>query len=137
MKLVKNSNITLTVDGNGAPMFFESVRSQQTVLCIEGHKRSNLLTFEVLLTDFFRDTFSLIHVIVVINRPIEIKVCFITEPNVIEPAGSLLKLFIQPVAHLNSLLFILLLQHMVRGNSKWKRFQVFPHNSQKCSWRHS
>ena len=57
MKLVKNSDITLTVDGNGAPIFFEPVRSQQTVLCIEGHKRSDLRTFEVLLTYFVRATF--------------------------------------------------------------------------------
>ena len=54
MKLVKNSDITLTVDGNGVPIFFEPVMSQQTVLCIEGHKR---MTFEVLLTDFLWATF--------------------------------------------------------------------------------
>ena len=50
MKLVKNSDITLTVDGNGAPIFFEPVKSQQTVLCIEGHKYSDFRTFEALLT---------------------------------------------------------------------------------------
>ena len=58
MKLVKNSDTTLTVDGNDVPIFIEPVRSQQTVLCIEGHKRSDLRTFEVLLTDFFWATFS-------------------------------------------------------------------------------
>ena len=42
MKLVKNSDITLTFDGNGMPIFFEPVRSQQTVLGIEGHKCSDL-----------------------------------------------------------------------------------------------
>ena len=42
MKLVKNSDIALTVDGNSVPIFFEPIRSQQTVLCIEGHKRSDL-----------------------------------------------------------------------------------------------
>ena len=114
MKLVKNSDITLTVDGNGEPNFFEPMRSQQTVLCIEGHKPSDPRAFEVLLIDFFRATFSLKHLAVVINRPIEMKVCFITKPNVIEPAGSLRKLFIQPIVHLDSLLFFLLLQHMVR-----------------------
>ena len=57
MKLVKNSDITLTVDGNGVPIFFEPVRSQQTVLCVKDHKRSDLRTFEVLLTDFFWVTF--------------------------------------------------------------------------------
>ena len=57
MKLVKNSDIALTVDGNGVPIFFEPVWSQQTVLCIESHKRSDLRTFEVLLTDFFWATF--------------------------------------------------------------------------------
>ena len=113
MKLVKNSDVTLTVDGNGAPIFFEPARSQQTMLCIEGHKRNDLRIFEVLLTDFFQATFSPKHVVVVINRPIEMKVCFITKPNVIEPAGSLLKLFIQPVAHLDFLLFVLLLQRVV------------------------
>ena len=113
MKMVKNSNITLTVDGNVVPIFFEPVRSQQIVLCIEDHKLSEFQTFEVLLIDFFRDTFSPKHVVVFIDRPIKIKVCFITKPDVIEPAGSLLKLFIQPVAHLDSLLFVLLLQHMV------------------------
>ena len=105
MKLVKNSDITLTADGNGAPIFFEPVRSQQTVLCNEGHKRIELRTFKVLHTDFFRATFSLNHAIVVINRRIEMKMCFITKPNVIEPARSLLKLLFQPVAHLNSFSF--------------------------------
>ena len=57
MKLVKNSDITLTVGGNGVPVFFEPVRSQQTVLCIEGHKLSDLWTIEMLLTDFFWATF--------------------------------------------------------------------------------
>ena len=47
MKLIKNSDITLIVDGDGVPIFFEPVRSQQTVLCIEGHERSDLRTFEV------------------------------------------------------------------------------------------
>ena len=94
MKLVKNSHIKLTVGGNGAPIFFEPVRSQQTVLCIEGHKRSDHRNFEVLFTDFFRATFSPKHVVVVINRSIKMKVNFITETNVIEPAGSLLKLLI-------------------------------------------
>ena len=106
--------MTLTADGNGAPIFFEPVRSQQTVLCIEGNKRSDLWTFEVLLTDFFWATFSSKHAVVVINRPIEIKVYFITKPSVIETVGSLLKLFIQPVARLNLLLFVVLLQHIVR-----------------------
>ena len=58
MKLLKNSDIMLTVDGNGVPIFFESVRSQQNVLCIEGHKLSDFRTLEVLLTDFFWATFS-------------------------------------------------------------------------------
>ena len=58
MELVKNSDITLTVDGNGVPIFFEPVRSQQTVRCIEGHKRNDLWTFEVLLTNFFWATFD-------------------------------------------------------------------------------
>ena len=53
MKLLKNSDIMLTVGGNGVPIFFEPVRSQQNVLCIEGHKLSDFRTFEVLLTDFF------------------------------------------------------------------------------------
>ena len=114
MKLVKNSDITLTADGNGVPIFFEPARSQQIVLCIEGYKRSDLWTFEVLLTDFFRAIFSSKRVVVVINSPTEMKVCFIIKPNVIEPAKSLLKLFVQPVAHLDSFLFVLLLQHMVR-----------------------
>ena len=57
MKLVKNSDIMLAVDGNGVPIFFEPVRSQQNVLCIEGHKRCDVRTFEVLLTDFFWATF--------------------------------------------------------------------------------
>ena len=58
MKLVKISDIMLTVDGNGVPIFFEPVQSQQNELGIEGHKRSDLRTFEVLLTDFFWATFS-------------------------------------------------------------------------------
>ena len=58
MKLVKNGDIMLPVDGNGVSIFFEPVRSQQTVFCIEGHKRSDLRTFEVLPTDFFWATFS-------------------------------------------------------------------------------
>ena len=94
MELVKNSDTMLTVDGNGALIFFEPIRSQQTKLCIEGHKRSDFWTFEVLLTDFFCPTFSPKHVVVVINHPIEMNVCFITKQNVIEPAGSLLKLFL-------------------------------------------
>ena len=114
MKFVKNSDTTFTVDGNGAPIFFKPIRSQQTVLCIEGHKRSDLQTFEVLLTDFFRALLSLKHVVVVIYHPIGIRVCFIIKPNVIEPSGSLLKVFIQPVAHLDSLLFVMLLQHIMR-----------------------
>ena len=125
MKLVKNSDITLTADGNGAPIFFEPVRSQQTVLCNGGHKRSDLRTFKVLHTDFFRAAFPLNHVVVVINRPIEMKMCFITKPKVIKPARSLLKLFIRPVAHLDSLLFVLLLRHMVRWNSKRNSFKSF------------
>ena len=56
MKLVKNSDITLTVDGNGVPIFFEPVKSQQNVLCIESHKLSDLRTVEVLLPSFFWDT---------------------------------------------------------------------------------
>ena len=114
MKLVKNSDITLTVDGNDASIFFETVRFQQTVLCIEGYKRCDLRTFEVLLTDFFQATFSPKYVVVVIKRPIEMKVCFITKSKVIEPAKTMLKLVIQPVAHLHSLVFVLLLQNMVR-----------------------
>ena len=44
MKLVKNSDITLTVNGNGVPIFFEPVRFQQTVLCIGRQpKRTDLL----------------------------------------------------------------------------------------------
>ena len=93
MKLVKNSDIMLTVNGNGVPIFFEPVRSQQTMLCIEGHKRSYSRTFEVLLTDFFQATFSPKHVVVVINRPIKMKVCFTIKPNVIEPAGSFAQAF--------------------------------------------
>ena len=69
MKLVKNSDITLTVDGDGVFIFFKPVRSEQTMLCVEGHKRSDLRAFEVLLADFFRDTFSPKHFVVVINRP--------------------------------------------------------------------
>ena len=53
MKLVKNSDITLTVDGNGVPIFFEPVKSQQNVLCIESHKLIDLRTVEVLLPNFF------------------------------------------------------------------------------------
>ena len=75
MKLVKNSDIWITVDGNDTPIFLEPVSSQQTVLCIEGYRRSNLRTFGMLLTDFFGPTFSPKHVVVVINRPIEMKVC--------------------------------------------------------------
>ena len=43
MKLVKNSDITLTVDGNGVPIFFEPVSSQQTVLF--ALKATNAVTF--------------------------------------------------------------------------------------------
>ena len=57
--------------------------------------------------------------------------------DVIEPARSLFKLFIKPVAHLDSFIFVLLLQHMVSLNFKWKQVQVLLHDSQKCSWRQS
>ena len=46
MKLVKGDDIMLTVDGNGASIFLEPVRSQQTVLCILHHRCSDLWTFE-------------------------------------------------------------------------------------------
>ena len=79
------------------------------MLCIECHKCSDLLTFEALLTDFFWVLFSPKHIVVVINSPIKTKVYFISKPIVIELTGSLLELFISPVAYLNSLVFVLLL----------------------------
>ena len=96
-------------------------------------QRSDLRTFEALLTDFFWLLVSPKHIVVVINSPIQMKLCFITKPNVIESAGSLVELFIQPVAHLDYLLFVLLLQHMMTLNSKREQLQVLPHDCQKCS----
>jgi len=114
-------------------IFFEPVWFQKAMLCIEGHKCSDLRTLRALFTDFFCTTFSPKHIVVVINRPIEMKVFFNTKPNVTEPARSSLKLFVQQIAHRDSLLFILLLQHIVSWNSKRKEW-IFPHYSQKCSW---
>ena len=51
MKLVKNSDITLTVENNGAPHFLRT--SKVPAKCALG-----LRIFEVLLTDFFWATFS-------------------------------------------------------------------------------
>ena len=45
MKLVKNSDITLTVDGNGVPIFFEPVRSQQNGKMCFALKATNSVTF--------------------------------------------------------------------------------------------
>ena len=90
MKLVKNGDITLTIDSNGAPIFLKPVRCQQTVLCIKHHKFSDLQIFKALLTNFFWLLLSPKHIVMVINSPIKIKVYFITKPNVIEPAGSFL-----------------------------------------------
>ena len=63
MKLVNNDDVALTIDGNGAPIFLEPVRSRQIVLCIEHHKCGDLWTFEALF--FFPK-----HIVMVINSPI-------------------------------------------------------------------
>ena len=113
MEPLHNDTVMRTVDRDHVAMLLKPIWSKQTMFGIERNECSDFHTFKLLLTDFFWSLFTPKDIVVVVDSTIQVEVGFITEPDVIEPAGSLLKLVIELFTHHYVLLLVLLFQYMV------------------------
>ena len=132
MEPLYNDTVMKTVDCDHLTMLLKPIWSKQAMFGIERNECSDFRTLKLLLTDFFWSLFTPKDIVVVVDSTIQVEVGFITEPDVIEPAGSLLKLVIEPFTHHYVLLLVLLFQYMVCRDFVREQLEVIRHDPQYC-----
>ena len=131
MEPLHNDTVMKTVDCDHLAMLLKPIWSKQAMFGIERNECSDFRTLKLLLTDFFWSLFTPKD-IVVADSTIQVEVGFISESDVIEPAGSLLKLVIEPFTHRYALFLVLLFQYMVCQDFVREQLEVICHDPTYC-----
>ena len=113
-----------TVDCDRLATLLKPIWSRQAMFGVEC---SDFRTLKLLLTDFFWSLFTPKD-IVVADSTIQVEVGFISESDVIETAGSLLKLVIEPFTHRYALFLVLLFQYKVCQDFVREQLEVICHD---------
>ena len=128
MEPLHNDTVMKTVDCDRLATLLKPIWSRQAMFGVEC---SDFRTLKLLLTDFFWSLFTSKD-IVVADSTIQMEVGLISESDVIEPAGSLLKLVIEPFTHRYALFLVLLFQYMVCQDFVREQLEVTCHDPTYC-----
>ena len=132
MEPLHNDTVTRTVNCDHLAMLLKPMWSKQAMFGVECNEGSDFHTPKLLLTGFIWSLFTPNDIVVVGDSTIQVEVDFITEPDVTEPAGSLLKLVIESFTHHYALLHVLLFQYMVCRDFVREQLEVICHDPLYC-----